>query len=54
MYRDTLIGGAVLRGTALFPTQGPHTGTQEDFRVSFKENLCKDDIDSFPDLHFRS
>jgi hypothetical protein len=44
----------VLRGTALFPTQGPHTGTQEDFRVSFKENVCKDDIDSFSDLHFRS
>ncbi len=39
----------MLRGTALFPTQGPHTGTQEDVRVSFKEKVCTHDVDSFSD-----
>ncbi len=39
----------MLRGTALFPTQGPHTATQEDFRVSFKEKVCTHDVDSFSD-----
>ncbi len=40
VYRDTLRRGCV-EGDRPVSHPGAHTGTQEDFRVSFKENVCK-------------